>query len=98
MTEEIVQRRPFHETIVDVLESVRHHKELRPLGTLIKETEVPKNHDEIITAWNQARSGVGLDVRANHSVVVDLLKQKEEAAKKAEEKAKAKEQAEAVSS
>jgi len=85
-------KRPFHETIIDAIHSASSN-DLRCLATLIKATGVPKNHDEIIVAWKRRREEVGWD-NEEFGVSADLLEQKQEAAEK--EKAKAKEQVEAI--
>lgn len=74
---------PFHETIVDAIR-LASTTDLECLATLIKETSIPKNHDEIIAVWKQRSEGIGwgdtdLGVSAN-------LLEKKEASIKSEEK------------
>lgn len=44
-------QKPFHESIVDALYQ-SPQKSLACLGNLIMATKIPKNHDQIIEAWN----------------------------------------------
>lgn len=81
MTDEAPQRRPFHESVVDAIKR-SYRVELHHLALLIKETSIPRGHDEVIAAWRKASDADDL-----YGVVTNLLKQKEEA----EEKAAAKE-------
>lgn len=83
-TREKVVRRPFHETIIDVIRSA-YYSEMECLSVLIKRTKIPKGHDEIIAAWNQRAREVG-SIDNAFGVSTDLLEQKEEA--EAEELAK----------
>ena len=46
--------RPVHETIIDAIIRTSQEHELIKLTHLVKETWFPKNHDDIITAWNIA--------------------------------------------
>lgn len=47
-----VERRPFHETVVDIIAKCWHEDE-EFLAELINATKIPKNHDAIIAAWQQ---------------------------------------------
>ena len=89
-------KRPFHETIVEAIRRASSN-ELQCLATLIRETKVPKGHDEIIAAWNQRRQEIAWGDE-DLGVPTDLLEQKQEAAEKEKAKAKEKEQAGATSS
>ncbi|MFH1112004.1 MAG: hypothetical protein V1712_02950 [Patescibacteria group bacterium] len=87
--EQKTKRRPFHETIIDAIRnasSLKSNDPLMCLAKLIKETEIPKGHDEIIAAWNQRLPELWSG--EDFGVPADLLEQKQEAA----EKEKAKEQ------
>ena len=53
--------RPFHETIVDAIERVDDTRGLALLSLLIKETKIPKGHDEIIAAWRKQCGQLGDD-------------------------------------
>lgn len=75
-------RRPFHETIVEAIHRASSGDELQCLAMLIKETKVPKGHEEIIVAWNQRRQEMAWG-NADLGVPADLLEQKQEAAEKA---------------
>lgn len=86
METEQVAKRPFHETIVNAIRRASTRRELKCLAALIKETDIPQGHVEIIAAWNQRlrmrwmkRWYKDLGVPAN------LLRQKEEVAKKAKD-------------
>ena len=94
-TTEQVAKRPFHETIVEAIHRA-YSIELRCLAMLIKETKIPKGHEEIIAAWNQRRQEMAWG-NVDLGVPADLLEQKEEAAEKERAKAKEKEQAGATS-
>ena len=55
-TEEVVVR-PFHETIVEAIrrcDLMKWRREMFFLFQLIKETKIPKGHDEIIAAIDQS--------------------------------------------
>ena len=84
MTEEAPQRRPFHETIVEAIGRASLYDEQYLLGWLIRQTKIPKGHDEIIEAWKKKRMGLGLSPGFDFAVVDDLLEQKKEAAVKKE--------------
>lgn len=43
--------RPFHETILEIIDRVSCTTELRLLAELIYRTKIPKGHDEIAAAW-----------------------------------------------
>ena len=80
-TIEQIATRPFHEVIVEVIRRASS-AQLECLATLIKATNVPKGHDEIIVVWNKRRKEMfwgdeDLGVPAN------LLEQKQTSAKKA---------------
>ena len=49
--------RPFHETIVDAIREATS-TELHCLARLIKRTTIPKDHDVIVTAWDERRKSV----------------------------------------
>lgn len=83
-----VAKRPFHETIVDAIRGASS-EELEFLATLIKATDIPKGHDEIIAAWDQRRKGMCWGDE-DLGVPADLLEQKQEAAEKERAKAKKK--------
>ena len=84
----VMARRPFHETIVDVIRSftspVTDRVFITLLADLIKQTKIPKNHDAIIAEWNE------LMLRTNRkdtwAVGEDLLEQKREAEAEARQK------------
>ncbi len=100
MTDEAPKWRPFHETVIDAIGGISSIYDLHlpaVLGKLIKETKIPEGHEAIAAAWTQRFEelhrvwGQAWDEDDYLGVVANLLEQKEEAAKKAEEKAKAKE-------
>ena len=96
MTEQAVKRRPFHESIVDVIQHASY-SDMRCLGTLINETKIPKGHDEISAAWNR-RAGELIHEMSELGDVVDVLNEQKQEAEKTEEEKKAKEQVEAATS
>lgn len=90
-TEEKPKRRPFHETIVDAINWAFTHSEMAGLADLIKATSIPKNHDEIIAAWEKRKSEMRSMQQEDFGVPADLFEQKQEAKEK-----EAKKQAAAV--
>lgn len=77
---EKVERRPFHETIVDYIECYTDYEEdLAPLGDLLMATKIPKNHDAIIAAWKKTIEGVADENGFLTSVLADIEEQKREA-------------------
>lgn len=94
--QEVKQRRPFHEMVVDAINSTMSGEQLITLKILIQETSIPKNHDQIMAAWERACRTLDR-VSYIDRVKTSLLEQKQEAEKKEEEK-KVKEQATAATS
>jgi len=74
--------RPFHETIIAAINRCPGpaNREIFRLFVLIKETRIPKGHDEIIAAWQKKEGRVGWNLER---LVADLLEQKKEAEEKA---------------
>ena len=72
---------PFHETVIDAIQNVSSLEELKHLAKLIKGTKIPKNHDNIIVAWNDIERKF-LGSIGNLGVTASLIRQKQEAAKK----------------
>lgn len=83
-TTEQIATRPFHETIVEAIRRASS-AELECLATLIKATEVPKGHDEIIAAWNERIGALLFGCDNDFGVPTSLLAQKQANMKKAEE-------------
>lgn len=52
MSDQEKNLRPFHETIVDAIKGASS-QELALIATLLKKTVIPKNHSQIIKAWNE---------------------------------------------
>jgi hypothetical protein len=75
----VVERKPFHEAIVDILEEASAD-DLATLGKLIVRTKIPKGHDEILTAWNTRLIEVlyGEEGTEYRYVATDILEQKKE--------------------
>ncbi len=71
---------PFHESIIKIIKEASGETMLS-LVDLIKITEIPRNHDEIITAWNTRWQELGLP-NLDVGVETNLLKQKQEAEEK----------------
>jgi hypothetical protein len=74
-------RRPFHETLVEVMRGfVGSDVAALPLVALIKLTKIPKNHDEIIVAWQDLMKRLHFSEEWDiFGVVEDLNRQKREA-------------------
>lgn len=70
--------RPFHETVVEAIHRASS-AELGCLALLINATRIPKNHDEIIAAWNRRRESIGWEGENVFDVVTNVLEQKQEA-------------------
>lgn len=86
----MTNRRPFHETIVDIIDSLTSPATERQIielvANLIKQTKIPKNHDVIIVAW---RKLLQRTCRIDSSGMErDLLAQKQEAETETVEKTK----------
>ena len=79
--------RPFHETIIDAIQNISRAEELVLLAKLIKTTKIPKDHDKIIKAWNDAEKKV-FGLSGSLGVRASLLEQKQEAAKKKDDNKK----------
>jgi hypothetical protein len=81
---EKVEHRPFHETIIDAVNTCENIHELEGLASLVKATKIPKNHDEIIsilqTAINYWKHEIEKesDIKYFTDVLDDLHKQKRE--------------------
>ena len=87
---EKIVRRPFHETIVDLIRDLSFEMPVAALSWLIMETKIPKNHDAIIAAWKEKFPGVDVnDGGIGAAVLINLLVQKEEAEAEAKAKAEA---------
>lgn len=82
--QEAKQRRPFHEVIVDAIREASEPEEVALLAKLIKETRIPRGHDEIISVWNRCKNNWRLGF--GHGVVESLLEQKQEAEKEEEKR------------
>ncbi len=82
---------PFHNTVVPSLQDVNKEIGLLTLGKLIENTDLPGNHDAITEAWTAAWTRVyGPIYIQNHvfgNVISHIKAKKDEAAKKAAEKA-----------
>ncbi|OHB14669.1 MAG: hypothetical protein A2431_00470 [Candidatus Zambryskibacteria bacterium RIFOXYC1_FULL_39_10] len=46
----IVERKPFHEAVISMIQQASRD-ELETIGTLLIKTRIPKGHDEIVEAW-----------------------------------------------
>lgn len=87
-TTEQVTTRPFHETIVDAIQRCPgpSSREFLLLFQLIKDTKIPKGHDEIIAAIDKFFDfpGAGKWTRDIREVKESILEQKQASAKKTE--------------
>lgn len=50
MTRATRAKRPFHETVTEAIHSATA-QQMRMLAGLIKDTKIPKGHDQITEAW-----------------------------------------------
>lgn len=75
--------RPFHETIVEAINS-SSYSGLGCLASLITATRIPKGHDEIGAAWTKQRQRLG--ITNDLGVTASLLAQKAAAAEEARAK------------
>lgn len=88
------ERKPFHESVVDAINRA-DAAQLSFLGDLIKGTKIPKNHDEIVAAWEKRIQEVGIIKGLSvyrycvAGVKASLFEQKAEAEEKAKEPSKA---------
>ena len=81
-----IELRPFHETIVDFLNSIQGDTGLSFVAELLKSTKIPENHDAVIDAWVQYLCDIGRGGdEKNLKVIESLNTQKAEADKKAAE-------------
>lgn len=63
------KKRPFHESVVDIIKEASH-EQLNLLAAILMNTAIPKNHREIASAWDTRVREVGwnlnsLDVAAD---------------------------------
>lgn len=70
--------RPFHETVVDAIRNASNSSHIVCLAPLIIATSIPKNHDNIIAAWQERRKELGFE-SDDVGVPFNLLKKKKEA-------------------
>lgn len=76
--------KPFHESIVDSIQEVTRPRELHALASIIKVTDIPKNHEAIMNALTSKRDELVDAVEENLISSVSeayncLQKQQEEA-------------------
>lgn len=69
--------RPFHETIVDAINSASSDN-LEALMSLVSKTKIPANHDAIIEAFNNRKKGMGWREESGQDIIESLLQQKAE--------------------
>lgn len=67
--------RPFHLSIVEAIRRARDAQTLSVLASLINDTEIIINHDEIVEAWKEKLVELGHEV--TFSIVNGVLAQKE---------------------
>lgn len=77
-------KRPFHQTVVSAINRVSS-TELECLAWLIKATDIPAGHDDIIAAWDKRRRDM-LWGAEDLGVTAYLLEQKRTAEEIAQEK------------
>lgn len=89
---EKVTTRPFHETIVEAIQrcSGPSSGEILRLFQLIKDTKIPKGHDEVIVAIDEFFDfpGAGKWAREIREVKESILGQKQASVKKAKDEKK----------
>ena len=81
-----INYRPFYETVVIALRTVRDEERFDMLALLLQATEIIKNHDAIVMAYLEALARLRLN--DNLCIVEIILEQKREAEAKAAEMAK----------
>lgn len=64
--------KPFHESIVDAINSASSVGEMIVLGQLIEATKVPKGHQAIIEAWTAKSVAFGIDQQCRVAKSVQL--------------------------
>ncbi len=80
VNQKIMSLKPFHESIIDSLESVLNVHQFRILAKLIMETNIPKDHDKIMEAFIISHRGIRFPLEREliESVKASLERQKEE--------------------
>lgn len=78
---------PFHETIIEAI-SHASTREMEFLAPIIKTTQIPKNHDAIIAAWQKRRTEMSWG-EEDLGVTANLTEQKELAASEEKKKKEA---------
>ena len=78
-----MSKKPFHESIVEAI-SGASAGEMRILASLLRQTKVPNNHDQIIQAWTNRRRDLDLNDGFDQGLVEGLLEEKVEAEAKKE--------------
>lgn len=83
-----IERKPFHESIVDAIGQVRSSDALLVLGELIVKTKVPKDHEAIYQAFREKAEALGVtDSEVFTQVIQSMAEQGEEAKEKEKEEA-----------
>lgn len=88
---EKIERRPFHETVVEGIEKLPECSDMEFLNFLLQNTKIPNNHDAILSAYKKCCVFMG-DI-ADLDVLDSIFEQKREAAAEAVEKSQVKIQA-----
>lgn len=82
-----VERKPFHESIVDILNGLTDIDDLELVERLLMVTKIPKGHDEIIEALTDATQEAAHE-NIKEEVLASILEQKELAKVASAEKGK----------
>ncbi len=69
---------PYHESIVQAIDSINNTDGLNALGDLILITKTPKNHNAIISAWKNKSKNLNLNERNEIESALSLQKESEE--------------------
>lgn len=93
MSEKVV-RKPFHESVISVIENMVTADEIDLVVFLIEKTKIPKNHDAIIAALSKRWPLINAEEKERFvpGFLVDLVKILVEQKQEAEVEAEAKKQ------
>ncbi len=74
-----VEKKPFHESILDTIKNVRSVKELELVEGLLMATKIPKGHDEIIAALVEKDEEMKRMNFFSTEVIISITEQKKHA-------------------
>jgi uncharacterized protein (UPF0128 family) len=84
-----VEKKPFHESIVDVIRNVKTIEELELVEGLLMATKIPKGHDEIVAALTEKTEEMAQMNFHSSEVFISIFEQKKLAQVASAEKAAA---------